>query len=131
MTPAAQDMSELDSKGPANRESVTQLRSVEPVDLPILFEFQLDEEANECAATNPRSKDEFDAHWTAILSDVKVSVRTILADNVVAGCISCFEADGDPVSAIGSEHRSGEKASPRRRYNFCYGKSLSGHCHRS
>jgi len=67
------------------------LRDIEPHDLPKLFEFQLEAEANRSAATHPRSSDEFDAHWERILKDPGVIVRSILAGDVLAGCISCFK----------------------------------------
>jgi len=97
MSPADLAMDETEPAVPERRDSARpsiRLRNVAPDDLPILFEFQLDEEANECAATHPRSKADFDAHWETILSDENVIVRTILAGEVVAGCISCFEAEG-------------------------------------
>ena len=72
-----------------NEVSVS-LRPVESNDLPVLFEFQRDEEANNLAATHPRSADDFYAHWHRILSDSTVTVRTILANSQVIGSISCF-----------------------------------------
>ena len=70
------------------------LRCVEEADLPILFEFQLDPEANRMAFTHPRSAEEFDAHWENILADSSVTARAILANDTFAGCISCFKCDG-------------------------------------
>lgn len=70
------------------------LRCVERSDLPKLFEFQLDLEANRMAFTHPRRAEEFDTHWDNILADSSVVARAILADDVFAGCISCFQCDG-------------------------------------
>jgi RimJ/RimL family protein N-acetyltransferase len=70
------------------------LRGVESRDLPTLFEFQLDPEANRLAATNPRSEDAFNAHWQKVLEDPSVSVRVILVGDLLAGSISCFESEG-------------------------------------
>ena len=70
------------------------LRDIERNDLPSLYEFQLDPEANQLAATNPRSAEVFDAHWEKILQDQSVIVKAILVGDLLAGCISCFKADG-------------------------------------
>lgn len=69
------------------------LRRVETNDLPTLFEFQLDVESNQMAFTHPRTSKEFDAHWSKILNDPTVVVRSIVAGTSLAGCISCFECD--------------------------------------
>ena len=71
-----------------------QLRDIEPADLPKLYEYQLDDESNQLALTHPRSAAAFDAHWERILEDSAVTVRAIVVGDVLAGCISCFKADG-------------------------------------
>ena len=73
---------------------IVRLRDIERHDLPSLYEFQLDPEANRLAATNPRSAVAFDAHWGRILHDGTVTAKAILVDDTVAGCISCFKSDG-------------------------------------
>jgi RimJ/RimL family protein N-acetyltransferase len=70
------------------------LRGIERDDLPTLYEFQLDPEANRLAATNPRSPDAFDALWENVLRDSSFIVKAILVDDVLAGTISCFKSDG-------------------------------------
>ena len=69
------------------------IRPVERVDLPVLYEFQLDSAANQMAMTHSRSSDEFDTHWTKILEDRSVVVRAIDVDDQLAGSIACFESD--------------------------------------
>ena len=46
------------------------------------------------AFMHPLKADAFDAHWKNVLQDSIVIVRAVLIDDVVAGCISCFQADG-------------------------------------
>ena len=78
----------------ANNVDVSvRLRDIESHDLPTLYEFQLDAEANRLAATHPRKQDDFDAHWKRILKDPSVTVRAILAGDELAGSISCFNFD--------------------------------------
>ena len=72
-----------------------QLRDVIEDDLPILFEHQMDPEANRMAAFTPRNEKEFFAHWTKILTDDTVVKKTILFDGDVAGSVVSFERDGD------------------------------------
>ncbi|MEZ6126858.1 MAG: hypothetical protein R3C49_27390 [Planctomycetaceae bacterium] len=67
------------------------LRPVELDDLPIRFEFQLDAESNQMAFTHPRSKE---AIGRMAPSDSPVVVRSVIADEFFAGCISCFKCDG-------------------------------------
>jgi RimJ/RimL family protein N-acetyltransferase len=72
-----------------------QLRDVIEDDLPILFEHQMDPEANRMAAFTPRNEKDFFAHWTKILTDDTVVKKTILFDGDVAGSVVSFERDGD------------------------------------
>jgi hypothetical protein len=56
------------------------LRDVTDNDLPIFFEQQLDQEANNMAAftsRDPAHKEAFMKHWAIILSDRNVKVKTI------------------------------------------------------
>ena len=70
------------------------LRNIDPNDLPTLYEFQLDKESNQLAAVNPRNTDQFHGHWDKILHDTSVTVRAVQVGGQLAGCISCFNSDG-------------------------------------
>jgi hypothetical protein len=51
------------------------LRDVTEGDLPILFEHQLDPDANEMAAFPARDRNDFLTHWAKILADETVIKR--------------------------------------------------------
>lgn len=70
------------------------LRGLERDDLPKMYELQLDPESNLMAATIPRTRAEFDAHWAKCLADQRNSTKAILCDGVFVGYISCFPLDG-------------------------------------
>ena len=70
------------------------LRAVTEDDLPIFFDHQRDPEANRMAAFPPRDRDAFTAHWTTILRDTSVVVRTVLLDGEVAGNVVAFDFEG-------------------------------------
>lgn len=72
-----------------------QLRDVVETDLPIFFEQQLDPEATQMAAFPSRNREGFMAHWTKIMADESVLLKTILFNDEVAGNIVCFEQLGD------------------------------------
>jgi RimJ/RimL family protein N-acetyltransferase len=72
------------------------LRPIEPADLPALFEFQLDPESNRMAVANPRDREAFQSHWDRNLGNPHNTSRAILADDQLAGSISCFPMDGLP-----------------------------------
>ena len=86
--------SQNDSSTPGESAANVRLRTIESADLPVLYGFQLDTEANQLAATNPRNVDQFNDHWQKILNDPSVTVRSIQVDDELAGCISCFKSDG-------------------------------------
>lgn len=46
------------------------------------------------AAVIPRAEDAFHAHWAKVLCDANVVPRVILAEEALAGSISCFQRDG-------------------------------------
>src|SRR4051812_5506740 len=71
------------------------LRRVVPADLPTHFENQRDPASTGMAAVPPREREAFDLHWTTILADPSVVVRTVLADEVVAGSAVSFVRDGE------------------------------------
>ena len=68
-----------------------QLRDVTADDLPIFFEHQLDPEATQMAGFPSRDRENFMAHWTKILRDETVHVKTILYEARVAGNIVCWQ----------------------------------------
>ena len=71
----------------ASRRSDVRLREVLDADLPILFEQQLDPEANRMAAftlADPTDRDAFLARWRRIRGDETVTIRTIAAGEAVA-----------------------------------------------
>src|SRR2546423_2631243 len=70
------------------------LRDVIESDLPIFFDQQLDSDANHMAAfttTDPTNRDAFAAHWTRILVDETITIKTILFDEHVAGYVLIYE----------------------------------------
>lgn len=66
------------------------IRDIEQEDLPRLYEFHLDPDANRLAMTIPRSSDAFVARVT----DPNAVVKAILAGTSLAGSIACFKHDG-------------------------------------
>lgn len=75
--------------------NMIQLREVVEADLPIFFEHQLDPEAWQMASFPSRSRDGFMSHWTKIMADDSILMKTILFDGNVAGNIVCFEQLGE------------------------------------
>jgi len=67
------------------------LRDVIESDLPLFFEQQRDPEANKMAAFPARDQEAFTAHWTKILGDQTVTIKTILFNERVAGNIVSWE----------------------------------------
>ena len=87
--------------------SEVRLRSIEPDDLPIFYEHQLDPDATQMAAFPSRDRAAFDAHWaTNILANPAALNRTILVDGQVAGNIGSWAQDGVRLVGywIGKEH---------------------------
>lgn len=75
------------------------LRKTHINDLPLLFEFQRDEEANYMAAfgaKDPADRDAFMQKWNRIVNDKSVTMKTILYDNQVAGSVLSHSAFGVP-----------------------------------
>lgn len=72
-----------------------QLRDVQESDLVIFFEQQLDPEANQMAAFPPRDKDTFMAHWTRIMQNESIFLKTILFEGQVAGNLVSFVISGE------------------------------------
>ncbi len=87
------------------------LREVLDGDLPILFEQQLDPDANRMAAftvADPTDHDAFLARWRRIRADETVTIRTIVAGGEVAGSVLLWrdpDLPGPEVSYwLGKEH---------------------------
>jgi RimJ/RimL family protein N-acetyltransferase len=75
------------------------LRDVIDADLPVFFEYQLDEQANAMAAftaKDPTDREAFMAHWHKILADSTVIVQTIIFNGHVAGSVLSYEDEGQP-----------------------------------
>ena len=71
------------------------LRDVEPDDLPIFYEQQLDLDATRMAAFPSRDRASFDAHWEKnILGNPDAIAQTILVDGAVAGNIGSWTQEG-------------------------------------
>ena len=80
-------------------QMIVTLREVTQEDIPIFFEHQLDAEATRMAAFPSRERDAFMAHWAKIMSketNPTGIVKTILANDTVAGNIVYWEAAGEP-----------------------------------
>jgi RimJ/RimL family protein N-acetyltransferase len=83
------------------------LRDIEPNDLPIFYEQQLDADATRMAGFPARDRAAFDAHWaTNILGNPAAINRTIVVDGQVAGNIGSWRQDGVRLVGywIGKEH---------------------------
>lgn len=79
--------------------SAVNLRPVEPADLDWFFEHQQDPEANIMAgftAKNPADRGVFDHHWSTILSDPEITVRTIEHEGAVVGYVGVYPNEGFP-----------------------------------
>ena len=72
-----------------------QLRDVIEADLPIFYEQQLDPDATQMANFPSRDREAFMAHWTRIMADESVQLKTILFNGEVAGNIVCFDQLGE------------------------------------
>jgi RimJ/RimL family protein N-acetyltransferase len=75
------------------------LRDLDPADLSLFFEHQLDADANWMAAftaKDPADRAAFDAHWRKILADERIVLKTILYGEEVAGYIMVHPWFGEP-----------------------------------
>ena len=79
---------------------------MEPDDLPIFFEHQVDADATRMAAFPARDRAAFDAHWVEVLGNPAAVKQTILLDGQVAGNIGSWAQDGARLVGywIGREH---------------------------
>ena len=70
------------------------LRDVTDADLPILFEYQREPDANRMAAFPPRELEAFMHHWrTNILGSAATKKKAILVGGEVAGNIGSWDAE--------------------------------------
>lgn len=79
--------------------SALHLREMTEADLPLLFEWERDPEANYMAAftaKDPADRAAYMAKWTRLLSDDTIIKKTILVDGRVVGTIAKFELFGKP-----------------------------------
>ena len=76
-------------------ENLIQLRDAVEGDLPVFYLQQLDEEAARMAAFPSRNREAFMAHWTKVMQDDSVTIKTILVDGAIAGNLVCFEQLGE------------------------------------
>jgi hypothetical protein len=74
---------------------IIQLRDVTETDLAVFYEQQLDPVATDMAGFPSRSLDAFMTHWTRIMADESVQLKTILFNGEVAGNLVCFEQIGE------------------------------------
>lgn len=84
----------MDRRAPSPLTSDVLLRDVTESDLPIFFDQQLDSDANHMAAftaKNPADRDAFTEHWTRILGDETITIKTILFDGQVVGSVLSYE----------------------------------------
>ena len=84
-----------------------QLRDIEPTDLPIFYEHQLDADATRMAAFPSRDRAAFDAHWANnVLGKPAAVKQTILVNGEVAGNIGSWPQDGVRLVGywLGKEH---------------------------
>jgi RimJ/RimL family protein N-acetyltransferase len=75
------------------------LRNVTEDDLPIFFEQQSDQDANHMAAftaKDPSNREAFTEHWSRILADPTVVIKTIVVDGHVVGNVLSYEKEGRP-----------------------------------
>ena len=85
---------EMTQRGKIEPEVSIHLRPVIESDLPILFEYQREPEANEMAGFPPRDHDAFMAHWAKILVDETAVAMAVVVDGRVAGNVGCWTQDG-------------------------------------
>ncbi|MFF3866695.1 GNAT family N-acetyltransferase [Micromonospora sp. NPDC001898] len=72
------------------------LRPVRDDDLPHLFAFEQDPEANRVAAfgpADPTDRAAFEAHWRRIRADPAIVTRTVTVDGAVVGHVAAFPVE--------------------------------------
>lgn len=77
-----------------NNKLDIKLRRTEVADLEILFQFQLDKEANYLAAftsKNSTNKSAYLTKYIELLKDPTINNQTIVVDNIIVGSVAKFE----------------------------------------
>jgi RimJ/RimL family protein N-acetyltransferase len=75
---------------------VVRLRAVEPDDLRVFYEHQLDEESAAMAQFASRDEAAFREHWEErILANPDADARTVVADGEVVGNVVAWTEDGE------------------------------------
>ena len=80
-----------------NQQIPLVLRPTTSDHLPTLFEQQRDPEANYQAAftaKDPNDRAAYDAHWTRVLANPEIVMRTVFVDDVIVGSVLSFVQDG-------------------------------------
>ena len=80
------------------QNSQLKLRRTEKSDLELLFQFQLNKEANYLAAFTPKDHTDKEAYFekfTKFLNDPTINMQTILVKETIAGSIAKFEMEGE------------------------------------
>src|SRR5579885_2729260 len=86
------------------------LRNTTTDDLPQLFEYQADPEANYMAAftsKNPTDRDAYITRWTRLLAEQTIPMQTILVDEQVVGSVGAYVDEEDHLEVtywIGKPH---------------------------
>lgn len=82
------------------------LRGVEDEDVEVFFEHEADPQAAEMAAFPARDRERHAAHWAKVRANDANVVRTIVADDEVAGYIGSWQDDGQQLLGywVGREH---------------------------
>jgi RimJ/RimL family protein N-acetyltransferase len=75
------------------------LRVVEPDDVEVFFQQQLDPVANQMVAftgADPTDRGQFEEKWSRIVRDPDVTSRAVLVDGAAAGYVLVFDQSGKP-----------------------------------
>lgn len=75
------------------------LRDLEERDLPVLFEFQRDPEANWMAAfisRDPSDRDAFLQHWRRVIADPTAIIKAVVHNGELVGSVGSFLWEGKP-----------------------------------
>lgn len=71
------------------------LRAMYESDLPVFFEHQNDEGADEMVGLPSRGRDDFFDHWQKVMANSTIILRTILVENEIAGYLCSFIKESD------------------------------------
>lgn len=71
------------------------LRTLVETDLPVFFEHQNDEGAEEMVGLPSREREDFFDHWQKVMANPSIILRTILVEDEIAGYLCSFVKEGD------------------------------------